>query len=308
MLRNTLSATVVLVMSAFSFSAHANCTVGDYCIDFEDNDFVAHETVTGLSGSHWSQVMDDEYTGGNGFGDIEVEFWTSTGDTGAPGQYDAPSVLPDFDAKDYDELIQDDMISSNGYESAPYLVLFDTNASSTKDNDLEVGTSNGGSYTGGNIAVIHEEASSDRECETINGQDYCENADDRYTGETPHGGFVFVHFSEPVHVHSIDLVDIEDEEHQRGSIGFYDNANTLLANGMVEMEYDTGSLGNKTHGTQTFEAGIQNLSITTLVIRMQGSGGFDNIAFSKVTQVSEPGTLAIFAIGLLGLARLRKSR
>lgn len=192
-------------------------------------------------------------------------------------------------------------------------MLLDTDLNTADDNDLEVGTGNGGSYTGGNIAIIHEESDEYRDCVDtgVDGvADYCENADDRYKSGEPHGGFVFVHFSEPVHVHSIDLVDMEDSENQRGSFGFYDDASNLLTNDMVAMTYDSGvdDMVDGSFGTQTFASNLQNLSITTLVIRMQGSGGFDNIAFSKATEVSEPGTLAMFAVGLLGLARLRKAK
>jgi len=114
MIRSIISIAIALIFIA-SFTSRAACTVSEYCIDFESTNtlsLVAHGgTPSDPNSSKWSQVMDNEYTGINNFDGIDVEFWTSTEDTGATGQYDAPTLLPDFDAQDYDELIDGDATS-----------------------------------------------------------------------------------------------------------------------------------------------------------------------------------------------------
>lgn len=298
MLNRYLIASATLAIASFSaFASASACNTGQYCIDFESENFYSHSSDTNAQNSgDWSQVIDDEYV--NAFDDISVQFWTSS-DTSDENS-GAPLLFPTFDANNYEELITPD---NDG--AAPYLVLFDTHASGTKDSDLEVDTSN--------IAIIYEETNSYSECKDAvgTGEKICQHPDDRYkSSANPHGGFVFVHFSEPVYVHSIDLIDIEDSSNQKGSFGFYHNTTNLIDDTnktMVAMEYDNnGDMSNGKHGTQTFAAQYASLSITTLVIRMQGSGGFDNIAFSRVNEVPEPSSLALFTLGLLGLTRLKK--
>lgn len=308
----------VLFFAVTSFSSLA-CEVKDtYTISFEGNcngDFIApgkeQPTVLGF-GNRWSQVIDDEYTGNNAFGGaggVEVSFWTSTNSTAvlptdwsqAPGIIDGQgNTLPAVDGS-----------------PAPYLVLFNTNYNPTDDGDLEVGSSNPtnpGTYTGGNIAIIQEDVddngsnnSGDEVCQTVDGQMLCYDPDDRYLNGEPHGGFVFVHFSQPVNLHSINLIDMENEPNQRGSFSFLDSSNNLLNNDPLLMTYDSGvdQMDNGKWGTQTFMDNVSNLSVSTLIIRMQGSGGFDNISFSKV-EVPEPSTFAIMLAGLFGLRQLRR--
>ena len=138
----------------------------------------------------------------------------------------------------------------------------------------------------------------------------CKNADDRYDSDhstnqgIANGGYVFVHFSQPVHVHSINLIDVENKVNQQGSIGFYNQTTNLLADAaqpMLAMQYDNMDEDGSDWGIMDFSNqdgfDYSTLSITTLVVRMQGSNGFDDIAFSAA-EVSAPGTLAIFALGL----------
>lgn len=301
-----LLASALLALASFSSASNATaptCSVGQYCIDFESDNYYAHSSDQDAQASgDWSQVIDDEYV--NAFDGISVQFWTSASTSDYSSG--APTVFPTTTGTaNYEELITPNANNSaapNNNGAAPYLVLFDTHAEGTKDPDLQVDTSN--------IAIIYEEDNPYSECKDVAGEKICKHPDDRYQGSSdPHGGFVFVHFSEPVYVHAIDLIDIETGTNQRGSFGFYDNTTNLIDDTnktMVAMQYDSGSMGDGDHGTQTFSTDYSSLSITTLVIRMQGSGGFDNIAFSRVNEVPEPSSLALFTLGLLGLTRLKK--
>lgn len=300
---------LLLVGSLAAFNANASGAT-QYTIDFDDPNFVAPGSSHGWG--KWSQVIDDEYSDGR-FGGIDVNFWTSI-QTGVNG----------FNGLDFNNTYYNPVSTDNSQNSssniAPYLVLFNTALSGSDDSDLEVGVNNGdgyaSNYTGGNIAIINEnwnDGSSGSEwCGADSaGQLYCKDPDDRYSGSNgaPHGGWVFVNFSQPVNLHSIDLVDMENGSNQLGSFGFYDATQTLMGTqAMTPTTLNTTkSSGNGGWLTQTFNSAM---NVTTLVLRMQGSGGFDNIVFSAVRRnVSEPSTIAIMllSLGLLAFRFKRKS-
>lgn len=257
-----------------------------------------------------SDIVDKEYQKG-GFGDkaahknrgfyfgndnegVDVRFWAQTSEQGNQ------SKTVDFDNGKRPVHVKN---------ANAWLTLFNSDLESSAiknggiDDDLLVGK--------GNIAIIHER---NNECSAANGtNNKCENPDDRFDSHfsggnssspvnptgLPSGGFVFVQFSKPVSLHSIDLADIEGSNQQRGSFRFY-NGNTTVLNASQTWT-PMNVTGNKGYTTQQFSLAD---SITTLVIRMQGSGGFKNIAFSA--DVPEPSTLAIFALALFGLAWQRK--
>lgn len=279
------------LMSAPTFASN-------YTIDFNDPNFIS----PGNGDGNWGQVIDDEYVGTNLFGGIDVTFWTSA-QTGVNG----------FNGLDFSKTALDYSNNKNGsFWNAPYLVLFNTKHRPTADNDLEVGRNNNdgraANYTGGNIAIIHENKDNNGQCNGSKGTLACKNPDDRYIGGSgaPYGGWVFVNFSQPVNLHSINLIDMESGNNQLGAFGFYDATNTLM--GSQQM---TPTLQNTTHNdgdggwlTQQFN---NAMNVTTLVLRMQGSGGFDNIVFSAARNVSEPSTIAAMLLGL-GLVAARARR
>lgn len=222
-----------------------------------------------------SRVIDDEYTssGSKGsLGGIDVTFWVQHTDQG------------------------NDFSDANSFSNANkdgFLTLFNSNIQwDTNDNDLKVGQ--------GNLAIINETA-----CGTK-----CVKPDDRYIGSnstdasnptgTPNGGFVFIQFSQAVNLHSIGLADMENSANQKGSFRFYNSAGVTVQNAGNNWTAMNGAGGN-TYTEQSFS--FAN-AITTMVIRMQGSGGFTNLAFSKVP---EPTTIALFGFGLLALAFKRRN-
>ncbi|MDM7859800.1 hypothetical protein QTP81_04165 [Alteromonas sp. ASW11-36] len=299
---------LLLLGSLAAFNASASGAT-QYTIDFDDPNFVAPGSSHGWG--KWSQVIDDEYSDGR-FGGIDVSFWTSI-QTGVNG----------FDGLDFNPSSNFSITNSgkdsngNAASIAPYLVLFNTAYSSSDDNDLEVGVNNNdgmaSNYTGGNIAIINENWAdgNNERCTAYMGNDYCHDPDDRYTSSdgAPHGGWVFVNFSQPVNLHSIDLVDMENRSNQLGSFGFYDATQTLMGTQAMSptLLNTSSSHGNGGWLTQTFNGAM---NVTTLVLRMQGSGGFDNIVFSAVRRnVSEPSTIAIMLLsfGLLVFRLKRKS-
>lgn len=173
-----------------------------------------------------------------------------------------------------------------------FLTVFNTKADfKTADSDLVVSDANIG-----NAGIIHERNS---ECDLATNR--CDDPDDRYIGGGPtFGGYVFAQFSEEVILESIGLVDIESGTNQRGRIGFFDENQQLID--WVDMDV-TGNGGST---TQLFPS---EQAFTYLVIHQIGSGGFTNIEFSKAAEdpatVPEPSTLAIFALGIMGLASRR---
>lgn len=174
-----------------------------------------------------------------------------------------------------------------------FLTLFNSNATfPTEDPDLLVGQ--------GNLGIIHE-----RNGECNLGTNRCTDPDDRYDGSSePHGGFIFVEFDKSVNLHSLDLADTEGSPDQQGEIAFFTSAGNMLGDW-----HSMGVTGNGGFMTQNFTLGQQ---ITHMVIRMQGTGGFKNIAFSSRsqggTQVSEPESIALMLFGLVAIYRLRAKK
>lgn len=251
------------------------------------SDIVDREYQSGAFGSKGDFHYGDDTQG------LDVRFWAQTSEEGNQKK-----------SVDFDSGRPAHVRNANAW-----LTLFNSDLDSSNiknggiDSDLLVDK--------GNVAIIHER---NTDCHKVNGtKNKCENPDDRYdthfsggnnsspanpTG-LPNGGFVFVQFSKPVSLHSIDLADIEGSNNQRGSFRFY-NGNTTVLNASQTWT-PMNVTGNGGYGTQQFNLSD---SITTLVIRMQGSGGFKNIAFSA--NVPEPSTLAIFALALFGLVWQRK--
>lgn len=280
MLKQTLAKVLVpLVILSSAFSVNAN----EYTITFDDEPNV-HSPEAG-TGNNWGTIIDDEYTSAGSVGSVggvDVDFWVQYTDQ------------------------NNDFVNGNSFDknnADGFLTLFNTTYETGGDDDLvfdEPGEDKG------NLAIIHER---NIDCETVDQLDGCTNPDDRYHtpansdwNSNPNGGFVFVQFSQPVNLHSIDLADMESGASQLGGFRFYDAAGVTVQNGTDNWTMmTTENAGDGSYQTQSFDFAK---SVTTMVIRMQGSGGFKNLSFSKVP---EPTTLAIFGLGLIALVARRKA-
>lgn len=274
MLKHTLAKVLVpFVIMSSAFAVNAN----EYTITF-DEDFVVSPYQDGNGNT--STIIDNEYVGTGLYDGIDVTFWaqhSSQGDGSGVDLNDATTF------------------SNNNADG--FLTLFNSEyTGTTADSDLQFVDEDKG-----NLGIIHEvDVDGNGAC----AGNSCTNPDDRYvfTGTSePNGGFIFIEFSEAVNLHSIDLADMESNANQQGSFAFYNAAGNLVPNAGDNWT-DMIAAGENTYSTQSL-AFAQN--ITTMVIRMQGSGGFKNLSFSKVP---EPTTLAIFGLGLIALvARRRKA-
>ena len=235
------------------------------CVSAAADTYTITFDETGLhsptASENWGTIIDNEYGSDNliNYGGIDVTFWAQTS--------------------------QSNFSNSNNFSSNNanlFLTLFNSDATfSTEDPDLIVGQ--------GNLAVIHER---NHECSLANNR--CNDPDDRYRSGSPHGGFVFINFSQAVNLHSIGLADIESGSNQRGKIRFYNSAGATVQNAgsnwtMMDVT------GNKGYTTQEFNFAS---NITYMVLRMQGSGGFKNLTFSSTNVVPEPSSFLIFLMSL----------
>lgn len=172
-------------------------------------------------------------------------------------------------------------------------VIFDTNNVTGGDSDLAApffNNSNLGDLSPGNVLIIHENPSS---CNAFT----CTNPDDE--GSRP-AGYFNIDFSEAVTLNSIDFFDIESKE---------TNSNTLVS--LFDINGDEISPNTFytpfTGGDNQWERLDFGISgIYSMQINLHGSGAIDNISYSNTKiLVPEPATLAIFALGLIGLSTRR---
>ncbi len=200
-------------------------------------------------------------------------------------------------------------VEARNLSSGPdYAVAFDTRRSPTRDSDLEApfspGPGVGGPANPGNILIIQENSYG---CS----DGVCNYPDDE--GSRPAGSFTFT-FSEAVIIESIDFFDIETSG-EPGSIDFYAE---LLPGTFVS----TGDEIIPTTGNHKWTQSVYDpttsynvVGVTRIVFNMGGSGGIDNLKFSRFQggpgpqgSVPEPGTMATFGVGLAALAWVRRRR
>ncbi|MCB1691142.1 MAG: PEP-CTERM sorting domain-containing protein [Pseudomonadales bacterium] len=172
-------------------------------------------------------------------------------------------------------------------------VIFDTNDNWTADPDLEapfynVNGQNLGSLNPGNVLIIHEHP---WEC---NYWSCGSDPDDE--GSQPAGYFDIV-FDQAVTLNSIDFFDIEGNEAGNS----WRNAITIQGTGDYGNYYTPATGGDNTWARQYFNL----VGVTSLRIRLAGSGAIDNIDFSSGA-VPAPSMLVLFLAGLAGLYARRR--
>lgn len=222
------------------------------------------------------------------------------------GAVQASNIIT-FEGFDKGTIIDDEFVVSNGVTingvnvdrgASNMAVIFDSNASSTADPDLEAPfyNTNGqnlGVANPGNVLIIHEHPS---EC---NGITCGDDPDDE--GSRPAGYFDII-FDQPVTLNSIDFFDVESGENGNTS----NNLITVLGTGTYDPFYTPNTGGDNTWARLYFNL----VGVTSLKIKLHGSGAIDNIDYSLVN-VPAPGTLALFVLGLIavwsGRSRARSS-
>jgi hypothetical protein len=128
-------------------------------------------------------------------------------------------------------------------------------------------------------------------------------------GSQPAGSLTFV-FATPIVELGIDLIDVEPEAgEQLFELSFFSGAILVGTLGWSELVQRDASIefgdnsANRVAPVTAGELGVT--SFDRVALALGGSGGADNLTF---TQIPEPGTLALVALGLLATAGLRGRR
>ncbi len=203
-------------------------------------------------------------------------------------------------------------------------VAFESDVFHSEDPDLRGPNSGGGgpNWDSGNLRGVHlgniliiQEVPGSGNNSSCNGSD-CSNPDDE--GRRP-AGSIFISFDTPIVSFGFDLVDVEGPSEFGNDAGFFasffDEDGTQIGDdvGFGDLAAADGSIdfGNNS-ANRISPIIIANLSglgsdnrAKFVEINFGGSAGIDNIRF---TEVPEPGTLALFGIGLAGLGVLNRRR
>ncbi len=171
-------------------------------------------------------------------------------------------------------------------------VVFDTDNPTGGDYDLGAPFFNNadlGMLSPGNVLIIHENP---RSCYY---QLFCFNPDDE--GSRP-AGYFDIDFGDAVTLNSIDFFDIETEENgntMNNLISLFDiNGDEIFPNTF----HTPGTGGDNMWARLDFDV----VGVTSMRIKLHGSGAIDNINFSRVP---EPPTLLLLIAGILGLGFIR---
>ena len=179
-------------------------------------------------------------------------------------------------------------------------IIFDTTLTGTRDPDLEGPVWSGGNLDPntvlGNILVIAE-------------FDFDQDFDGRVDWPDDEGsrpaGFLRFDFADRIGSFGLDLIDIEPQLQEMGSIVFYaDEGTGLMEVGSVDFE-DLLAMSNFGDNTinrvaplLAFQFGVEGFD--RVEIHLGGSGGVDNITYESV-ELPEPGTAMMLLLGLVAL-------
>ena len=219
----------------------------------------------------------------------------------------ADAVMIDFDSLQHGEIVDTDFVGMFGVEisavnvgGGPDLAVgFDTTETGTRDPDLEADPF----WSGGNIQqealniilIIQE---NDIGC----GDGVCDEPDDE--GSRPAGQLIFDFEALGVSISAFgfDLIDVEGvgTDQENGAVVF------LFDGGMLIDEIAFSDFGPQSQGDLEFGNNTANRidlfdiddRTTRVAIKLQGSGGVDNITF---TPVPEPTSVVLMGLGLAGL-------
>lgn len=171
-------------------------------------------------------------------------------------------------------------------------VVFDSNANQTADSDLEApfyntDGKNLGVANPGNILIIHEHPG---ECNAVS----CGNDPDD-EGSRP-AGYFDVLFDQEVTLNSLDFFDVEAAENGNT----WKNEISFTGSGNYSSMYSPATGGNNTWTRLDFNL----VGITSLRIRLGGSGAIDNLNYS--VNVPTPSTILLLLAGIFWL-RMRRT-
>ena len=183
---------------------------------------------------------------------------------------------------------------------------FDSNASGTRDSDLEAADGGPPYWSGGNIPdqdlglmlIIQE---NDEGCLA---DSICDNPDDEGRRAAGTITIEFTRFS--VLEFGFDVVDVESFTAENGSVTLHDGASSATI-GFASL-LSAPQMGDNTANriAPLLAAQIDGIEdIDKVVIELGGSGAIDNLTFSHVP---EPSTLLLSALGLAGLGAARRAR
>lgn len=202
--------------------------------------------------------------------------------------------------------------ATNPNQSFDYAVGFDSNASNTRDPDLQA-DDDLPRWSGGNIAgedlgillILQEDRSS---C----ARGVCSNPDDE--GNRP-AGILRFDFSIPVREFGFDMVDLEGLGPEHASIDFFGGGGSASVDltaffDLTSVLYDESlELGNNTANRfSPITAEFLGLSqIEHVDFNLGGSGALDNLVIMPAVAVPEPSTALLLSLGLAFIGARRPS-
>jgi hypothetical protein len=198
--------------------------------------------------------------------------------------------------------------ASNPNQSTSYAVGFDSNASSTRDPDLEANPGDprwsGGNIAGEDLSILLILQENSTGCST----GVCSSPDDE--GDRPAGVLSF-DFSISVQEFGFDFVDLEGLGPEHATIDFFGGGESASFD--LAEYFDTASplydpslqLGNNTANRfSPITAEFLGLSeIDHIDFNLGGSGALDNLQF---TPVPEPSTALMIGLGLAFIGARRR--
>lgn len=194
-------------------------------------------------------------------------------------------------------------ITANNFNrSFDYAVAFDSNASSTRDPDLEAASGGLTSWSGGNlegedlgIMLIIQENNYGCLDDLV-----CDKPDDE--GGRAAGTLTFDFGETPVLDFGFDLIDVESTTAENGQVTFFsgdDQVSISFMDLLLGFELGDNTANRILPFAPIFGDGLGSTpAFDRIVIELGGSGAVDNITFTPVPQ---PSTALLLSLGLIGL-------